>query len=69
MTLKRTAQKELGTLPDPIMQRIYGQIKTLADEPWPRQSKKLQAGQGHRLRVGDYRVLYEVDRPTQVVTV
>lgn len=69
VTLKRAAQKELEALPDSIMQKIYDQIKSLADDPWPRQSKKLQAGQGYRLRVGDYRVLYEVARPTQTVTV
>ncbi len=69
VTLKRSAQKELEALPDATMQKIYEQIKTLVDNPWPRQSKKLQAGRGYRLRVGDYRVLYEVDQPMLTITV
>lgn len=67
--LKRSAQKELEALPDPIMQKIYDQIKILVDDPWPRQSKKLQAGKGYRLRVGDYRVLYEVEQKTWAITI
>jgi len=67
--LKRSARKELEALPDRIMQQIYDALAKLGDNPRPPQSKKLQGGLGYRLRVGDYRVLYELDKPAQVVNV
>lgn len=42
------------------MQRIVDRIEELAANPRQRGFKKLQGGGGFRIRVGDYRVLYDV---------
>jgi len=67
--LKKSARKELEALPDEIMQRIYDQLALLEENPFPRQSKMLRGGQGYRLRVGDYRVLYDLDQDHYIANV
>jgi mRNA interferase RelE/StbE len=52
-----------------IHRRISKAILTLESEPRPVGSRKLEAGRGFRLRVGDYRVLYTVDDDNQRVII
>jgi mRNA interferase RelE/StbE len=58
--LDRRAERELQHLPDAVLQRIADRLTQLEENPFPRGSKKLKGGGGYRLRVGDYRVLYDV---------
>jgi mRNA interferase RelE/StbE len=58
--LNRRAERELERLPDAALQRITKRLRQLEENPFPRGSKKLKGGGGYRLRVGDYRVLYDV---------
>lgn len=44
-------------------------IRNLAEEPRPAGSKKLTGRAGWRIRVGSFRVVYEIDDPNRVVTV
>lgn len=60
VVLDRRAERELGRLPNVLLKRIVAKLKGLATEPFPSGTKKLQGHSGYRLRVGDYRVLYEV---------
>ena len=65
--LLRTAAKELERLPTEAKQAVRRAIAALADDPRPRGSKKLVGGHDYyRIRIGDYRVLYEV-RARQVL--
>lgn len=59
--IKPSASKELEKLPRQMVARIVAGIKDLADNPYPQGVKKL-AGFDHtyRVRVGDYRVLYDI---------
>ena len=68
LTLRR-AQKQLGQVPGKDYQRVKDAISSLAQEPRPRGCSKLVAREGWRIRVGDYRVIYEIDDSQQVVTV
>jgi len=52
------------------LERIMEAVESLAHNPFPRGCKKLKASQsGHRVRVGDYRIIYEVDPEEKTVTV
>lgn len=42
---------------------------SLAEDPHPRNSRKLQGREGWRIRVGDYRVIYDIDDTTREVLV
>ena len=46
------------------------QIDKLANEPFLSQTVKLEGGEDlYRIRVGDYRVIYGVDRHAKLVTI
>jgi mRNA interferase RelE/StbE len=63
------ARRELHRLPLEVTARIQNAIDGLADDPRPPACVKLRGGAGWRIRVGDYRVIYDVDDGEQVVTV
>lgn len=65
----RRARKEFGALPEDVRARISGAILSLASEPRPSGCEKLASRDGWRLRVGNYRVIYETDDPARTVTV
>jgi mRNA interferase RelE/StbE len=58
--------KTLGALPRAAQIRIAARIDLLAANPRPRDSKKLAEGI-HRIRIGDYRVIYHVDDDRLIV--
>ena len=65
----RVARRELEAITPAMAERIGERIEALADDPHPPQSASLTGRSGFRLRVGDYRVLYEVDDTARLVTV
>jgi mRNA interferase RelE/StbE len=69
ITILRRAQKELSDLPQEPYLRVRDTIRDLAEEPRPIGSKKLAGRTGWRIRVGSYRVVYEIDDPNHVVTI
>jgi mRNA interferase RelE/StbE len=64
------AQKELVKISNPYQQKIVLAIKELAINPMPSGVKKLQ-GQinQYRVRVADYRIIYEVNGTEMVILV
>jgi mRNA interferase RelE/StbE len=59
--LSKRANRELALLEQSIRSRIVARLEELGDDPFPRGAIKLQGREGvYRIRVGDYRVLYEV---------
>ena len=69
--LVATARRELFTLPAKIQVKVADAIRALGADPRPPGCKKLAAnGAYYRIRVGDYRVLYEVrDREILVLVI
>ena len=69
--LTSRAQKDLRSLPDSQQKRIMQKISVLADNRHPSQFKPLigKALAMYRVRVGDYRILYDVYDDDQVVVV
>ena len=67
--IRKSAQKALGRIPPPIQDRIIGAIRDLANTPRPSGVKKLSGRPAWSIRVGDYRVIYEIhdDRPAITV--
>jgi mRNA interferase RelE/StbE len=55
------AVKELKRLPPDIRNRVLHSVQSLTGDPRPPQCRKLSGREGFRIRVGDYRVLYDVD--------
>jgi mRNA interferase RelE/StbE len=67
---KPTVEKDLRSLPKSTIVRVLKQFDGLANDPFPRQTVKLEGGEGlYRIRVGDYRVIYGVDRDMKQVII
>ncbi len=69
LSILRRAQKELAQLPGPAFDRVRDGIVSLGHEPRPSGCRKLTGRDGWRIRVGDYRIIYEVDDSQGVVTI
>ncbi len=65
--LKR-AQKTLTKLPDQDYQRIRDKIRDLGYDPRPPGCKKLTGRPAWRIRIGVYRIIYEIDDSQQTIT-
>lgn len=60
--LERQAEQDLRRLPAEVFHRIIPEIKALANNPRPSRCRKLKGSKhDYRIRVGDYRVLYEIN--------
>lgn len=61
LVVKRSAAKEVESIGDTKDRRlIVERIQALADEPRPRESRKLSGRERYRLRQGDYRILHSI---------
>ena len=66
---RRRATKDLGNLPSNYQKLIGQHINKLAENPRPRDAKKLKGDGDYSLRVGKYRVLYDIDDTLRKVTI
>ena len=70
LIIKRSAERDLRHLPRPVFLRLNQRIVSLRDDPHPPGSRKLKGAlEGWRIRVGDYRVIYQIDQESQTITV
>ena len=67
--LSRRAERDLSGLLRAVADRVRLRIFTLADDPRPRGSAKIASPDRWRLRVGDYRAIYDIDDRAQLVIV
>jgi mRNA interferase RelE/StbE len=59
--VKPQAEKSLAKIPNPHRRRIAKAIDSLARQPRPAGCTKLaDADDAYRIRVGDYRIVYEI---------
>jgi mRNA interferase RelE/StbE len=65
----RRVQKELSDLPESVYIKVKMKIQKMAFNPRPRGSRKLSGREGCRIRVGDYRIIYEIDDTNHSVTI
>jgi len=64
------AAREVKKLPRPARGRVLDAIADLQDDPRPHGAKKLVGEQtAWRIRIGDYRVIYDVFDAALIVTV
>ena len=67
---KRSAERDLRKISPALIPAILSRVEALAEDPFPRQSRKLAGAERmYRLRVGAYRVVYEVDSDVRAITI
>lgn len=59
--VERYAQKQIINLDRKIIPAIKNAIAGLAENPRPQGYKKLKGEEAYRIRVRDYRIIYEID--------
>jgi mRNA interferase RelE/StbE len=69
LVIKPSAGKELDRLDDQVLRRIDVAILRLKENPQPQGAKKLTGVPLYRIRVGAYRVVYEIDNVRKQITV
>jgi mRNA interferase RelE/StbE len=70
LQFKPLALQQMEKLPRDMQRRVAAKIEGLRDDPFPTRCKKMAAlPDTWRIRVGDYRVVYQVHRSVLVVLV
>jgi mRNA interferase RelE/StbE len=69
LLISRRAQKELASLDKIEYERVRDAIASLAENPRPVGCKKLIGRDGWRIRIGNYRVIFEIDDAKREVIV
>lgn len=70
ITFARSARRELERLSASAVKRIFPKIESLAQDPRPSGCRKLQGYESlWRIRVGDYRVIYQVSDQERTVDI
>lgn len=60
VNFKKNALKDLAKINEPFYSHIKHAIYGLAENPRPQGYKKLKGRDGYRIRVGNYRIIYEI---------
>ena len=58
--ISKRVRKDFRRIPKKDAERILFEIQKLAEVPQPAQSKKLKGEELYRIRIGVYRVIYEI---------
>ena len=62
ISFRSSADKDLRALSKKLVSRVVEKLEGLREEPFPREAVKLSGVERlYRVRVGDYRIVYEVD--------
>ena len=68
--ITKSIQKQLDNLPSNIQDRVYEKISQLAEEPRPDGVAKLKGYDNeYRIRIGDYRLVYEIQDEKLIVLI
>lgn len=71
IVFKKEAAKSLSKLPRNVAKTIRQKLEAVAANPYAENpnARKVQGREGYRLRVGDWRVLYEIQNDQLVILV
>jgi mRNA interferase RelE/StbE len=67
--LTKRARRDLQSIQRPTRTRVEAAIRTLGDDPRPPKAKPLVGRPGWRIRIGDHRVIYEIEDDRLLVLV
>jgi mRNA interferase RelE/StbE len=65
-----SARREFLALERQVQRRISAKMTELAKDPIPPSARKYQGADNHwRIRIGDYRVIYRIERSRLVIVI
>ncbi|MEI6184226.1 MAG: type II toxin-antitoxin system RelE/ParE family toxin [Bacteroidota bacterium] len=69
VVIEKKAQKELSKISSPYYENIIEALRNLTYNPRPQGYKKLKGRTSYRIRVANYRIIYEIKDEVLVVLV
>lgn len=70
LIVRPSVNRDVRSIPRQTLSRIVAAIKTLPDDPLPHGASKLSGmHKTFRIRIGDYRIVYEIDSKEHVIDV
>lgn len=66
--IPKAVQKQIDKLDNDVQNSVIQSFIKLSENPRSLNSLKMKNMQGYRLKVGDYRILYDIDDNIQTVT-
>ena len=70
LDVKKSVEKDLRKIPKDLLPHIFEHIEKLSCEPVPPESYKIASAENlYRIRVGEYRIIYQVLHESRKVTV
>ncbi len=68
--LERRAEKDLKRLTRDVFERVVSRLRSLSEDPKPSGSRKITGSKNDwRVRVGEYRIIYEIDDRKKAIRV
>ncbi|OGY29915.1 MAG: hypothetical protein A3A61_02560 [Candidatus Woykebacteria bacterium RIFCSPLOWO2_01_FULL_43_14] len=65
----KAAEKQIRQLEKFLLKRIYTKIGLLSSNPYPQDSQKLEENLGYRIRVGGYRIVYQLNKKAKTILI
>lgn len=66
--ISKTVEKQINDLPNHVKKRVIEKIKIIVQEPRSANTIKLKGfDQEYRIRIGDYRLRYEIDDVNKII--
>ena len=70
VVFKRSVLKDIRRIPSAILDRLQVALRALQNDPFPSGSIRLHTeGSFYRIRIGSYRIVYEVAREIRIITI
>jgi len=70
INFKPSVEKDLRGLPKALVSRVIRRVEDLRADAFPRRAVKLSGAERlYRIRVGDYRIVYQVDTQARLITI
>jgi mRNA interferase RelE/StbE len=67
--LDKRLEKDLRSLSQEIQKRILSKLEALRQDPFAPGTTKLTDEDSYKIRIGDYRVIFDIDTKQQRVTI
>jgi mRNA interferase RelE/StbE len=69
VVFRPSVEKDLAALPKATARRALARIEKLAENPFASAIKLSGAEKLYRVRVGDYRIVYEIDAASKLIVI
>ena len=65
----KSVYKQINKLPFSVSDSVISKLQALQENPRPAGSLKMHGSEGWRIRLGDYRLIYDIDDRQKLVVV